>query len=187
MSPRPLKALFVLAAGTALWLPAGVAHAQVYKCTGADGSVTYTNDRSIGRNCSALKMDLPVSSIPAVRPRSTGGGGGNRASTPARSSSSGARASSSSSGGGGGSFPNVSSDTQRARDNTRQQILQSELATEQKALDEAKKALTEQEALRMGNERNYQKVLDRLEPYKNAVELHQRNIDALQRELGRSR
>ena len=171
----------------ALAMLAGVAHAQVYKCTGADGSVTYTNDRSIGRNCSALKMDLPVSSIPAVRPRSTGGGGGNRASTPARSSSSGARASSSSSGGGGGSFPNVSSDTQRARDNTRQQILQSELATEQKALDEAKKALTEQEALRMGNERNYQKVLDRLEPYKNAVELHQRNIDALQRELGRSR
>ena len=76
MTPRPLKALFVLAAGTALWLPAGVAHAQVYKCTGADGSVTYTNDRSIGRNCSALKMDLPVSSIPAVRPRSTGSSSG---------------------------------------------------------------------------------------------------------------
>ena len=187
MTPRPLKALFVLAAGTALWLPAGVAHAQVYKCTGADGSVTYTNDRSIGRNCSALKMDLPVSSIPAVRPRSTGGGGGsNRASTPARSTNSGARASGGGgSGGGGGGFPNVSSDTQRARDNTRQQILQSELDTEQKALDEAKKALAEQEAVRMGNERNYQKVLDRLEPYKNAVELHQRNIDALQRELGR--
>ena len=183
MTPRPLKALLMLAAGATFWLPAGSAQAQVYKCTGADGGVTYTNDRSIGRNCTALKMDLPVSSIPAVRPRNTGS---NRAATPARSgNNSGARATTSSSGGGGGSFPNVSNETQRARDNTRQQILQSELATEQKALDEAKKALTEQEAVRMGNERNYQKVLDRLEPYKNAVELHQRNIDALQRELSR--
>ena len=36
----------------------------------------------------------------------------------------------------------------------------------------------------MGDERNYAKVLERLQPYKDNVDLHQKNIEALKRELG---
>jgi hypothetical protein len=82
------------------------------------------------------------------------------------------------------SFPRVSPDAQRARDDTRRQVLEKELSAEEAALTEAQKALTEQESIRHGNERNYQKVLDRLQPFKDKVELHQRNVEALRREIG---
>ncbi|MGL4408555.1 MAG: DUF4124 domain-containing protein, partial [Zoogloea sp.] len=47
--------------------------------------------------------------------------------------------------------------------------------------------LAEQEAVRYGDERNYQKVLDRLQPYKDKVQMHERNIEALRRELANLR
>ena len=37
--------------------------------------------------------------------------------------------------------------------------------------------------MRLGDERNYQKVLDRLQPFKDKVDLHKRNIEALRREI----
>jgi hypothetical protein len=81
----------------------------------------------------------------------------------------------------------VDSGTQKARDTDRRRILEEELATEQRALDGAQKQLTEQEAVRYGDERNYQKVLDRLQPFKDKVHLHERNIEALKREIGNLR
>jgi len=39
----------------------------------------------------------------------------------------------------------------------------------------------------MGDEKNYARVLDRLQPYKDNVDLHQKNIEALKRELGNIR
>ena len=80
-------------------------------------------------------------------------------------------------------FPRVSADDQRARDDGRRQVLESELATEETALAEAEHSLLEQESIRLGNERNYQKVLDRLQPFKDKLELHKRNIEALRREI----
>jgi len=77
----------------------------------------------------------------------------------------------------------VPADTQRARDADRRQILETELAAEERALAEAQAALAEQEAIRTGNERNFQRVLDRLQPFKDKVELHQRNVEALRREM----
>ncbi len=141
------------------------AEAQVFKCTDATGSVLYTNNRNEGRGCTPLKTDLPVSSVPAPpkrQPALSGGG------TPAGSSN---------------GFPRVTPDAQKSRDDTRRQILASELATEEKALAEAQAALTEQESIRLGNEKNYQKALDRMQPFKDKVELHQRNIEALRKEM----
>ena len=76
---------------------------------------------------------------------------------------------------------------QKERDNDRRRILESELAAEQKNLEQARKDLAEQEAVRSGDERNYQRVLERLEPFKNKVALHERNIEAIQKELGKLR
>ncbi|MDX9885805.1 DUF4124 domain-containing protein [Thauera sp.] len=155
LSLRPLALILF----TGLAAPA---YADIYKCTDTDGRVTYTNDRSLGRGCVRLQSDQPVSSIPS----------------PARRPSAAAPATGSSA-----AFPRVSPSDQRNRDDARRQVLQSELTTEEGALAAAEKALAEQEAVRFGDERNYQKVLDRLQPFKDKVDLHKRNIEALRREI----
>jgi phage shock protein A len=81
----------------------------------------------------------------------------------------------------------VDGDTQRSRDAERRRILEQELANEQKLLDEARKELAEQESQRLGSERNYQRMLDRLEPYKKRVKLHEDNVANLRRELASAR
>jgi hypothetical protein len=83
--------------------------------------------------------------------------------------------------------PKVDAQTQRTRDLDRRRILQEELADEEGKLSEARKALLEQESIRTGDERNYQKVLDRLKPYQEAVDLHERNIASIKQELANLR
>lgn len=135
----------------------------MYKCVDADGRVTYTNDPSLARGCKLLDSGQAVSTVPApVRPPAASSGTGS--STPS-------------------SFPRVSAGDQRARDDGRRQVLESELRTEEEALAQAERNLLEQESVRLGNERNYQKVLDRLQPFKDKLELHKRNIEALRREI----
>ena len=51
------------------------------------------------------------------------------------------------------------------------------------SITQARDKLTEQQAVRNGDERNYQRVLDRLKPFVEAVELHEKNVSQLQREL----
>ena len=82
-----------------------------------------------------------------------------------------------------GNFPKVDAPTQQQRDADRRKILEQELASEQKLLDQARKELAEQEAIRLGSERNYQRVLDRLEPFKKKVALHESNIANLRKEI----
>ena len=144
----------LLIGATALFaLPAW---ADVYKCVDDDGHVTYTNTKpSAKAKCSALSRDQRVSTVP-----------GRAANTPSPTG-----------------FPKVDGNTQKARDNDRRKILEQELETEQKNLDQAKKELAEQEAVRTGDERNYQRVLDRLKPYMDTVEQHEKNIAQLRREL----
>jgi hypothetical protein len=77
------------------------------------------------------------------------------------------------------SFPRVQEDTQKARDGDRRHILEQELAGEQRSLDQARKDLSEQEGLRGS--------ADRLAPYRDRVGQHERNIQAIQKELGNLR
>ncbi len=49
-------------------------------------------------------------------------------------------------------------------------------------LEAAKKGLAEQESVRIGGEKNYQRVLDRLKPYQDKVEAAQRELDRARRE-----
>ncbi|MGH8671780.1 MAG: DUF4124 domain-containing protein [Burkholderiales bacterium] len=132
------------------------AHAEIYKSVDESGRVTYSNIRTKG----AVKLDLePLNTLPSHSQRS---------STTAGASD---------------GFPNVDHDTQDSRDVMRRDILTQELSTEQALLQQAKQALTEAESMRLGNEKNYQKYLDRVKPFKDTVELHGKNIEALQREL----
>jgi len=139
---------------TLLALVALPAQADIFKCADADGHVTYSNVAS--KNCKKLNLD-PVSSAPAAKAAA-------RTPTPT-------------------AFPKVDDNTQKARDTDRRRILESELAAEQRNLEQAKKDLAEQEAVRSGDERNYQRVLDRLQPFKDKVALHERNIEAIRKEI----
>jgi hypothetical protein len=80
-------------------------------------------------------------------------------------------------------FPKVDGQTQKKRDDERQRILEKELADEQQQLDAARQKLAEQEAIRTGDERNYQRYLDRIQPFRDAVANHERNIEAIRREI----
>lgn len=144
--------------------------ADVYKCVDANGRITYTNDPAAARGCSKLDTSQAVSTVPAPAR-------GSPAAKPA-SPSSGSSATSAS-----GSFPRVSPGAQRSRDDTRRDVLQTELANEQRALETAEAELAEQDAVRLGSEQNYQKKLDRLQPFQDRVDLHRRNIEALNKEL----
>ena len=156
MKPRLPHALFPFFRFPLFLLPllALLAHADIYKCADADGHVTYSNVQA--KNCKKLNLD-PVSTVPAAKAAA-------KTPTPAN-------------------FPKVDDSTQKARDGDRRHILESELADEQKNLDEAKKGLAEQEAVRNGEERNSQRLLDRLQPYKDKAALHERNIEAIRKEI----
>ena len=80
-------------------------------------------------------------------------------------------------------LPQVSEDTQKTADAERRRILEQEVADETRQLAQAKEQLAAQEAARDGNERNYQRVLERLQPYRDAVATHERNIEAIMREI----
>lgn len=73
-------------------------------------------------------------------------------------------------------FPRVQEDTQRARDGDRRHILEQELAGEQRNLEQARKELSEQQAAGSAS--------DRIAPYRDRVGQHERNIQAIQKELG---
>ncbi|MFO1362228.1 MAG: DUF4124 domain-containing protein [Burkholderiales bacterium] len=163
-----MRTAAVLAATLAL---APVAHAQgtVWRCAEADGRPHYTNIKkdTEGKSCVVVTKEVSVVSGLA------------RGATPAATRAPGTQAATATP----PNFPRVDRDTQRARDDNRRKILEDELATEERSLVDAKAKLTEQESVRHGDERNYQRVLDRLKPYQEAVELHERNVSAIRREL----
>jgi len=134
---------------------AGCAHAEIWECTDKEsGTKRYTNIRSEARGCRALNLGPFSATPPPPRSQRTV------------------------------NFPSVDDETQRQRDADRRRILDIELAQEQQLLDEARKQLTEQESTRTGDERNYERVTERLEPYQRAVKLHEDNIANLKKEIG---
>jgi hypothetical protein len=76
-----------------------------------------------------------------------------------------------------GDFPRVSGSEQKTRDGDRRAILDKELANELQNLDKAKKALFD-----AGNQ-----PPDKLQPLRDTVALHERNIESLKKELGNLR
>lgn len=148
---------------------ASAAWADIYKCVDpTSGRVTYTNTRVGERGCTLLSRDLPISTVPAHKSSRRSA----RAATPTASPT---------------DFPKVDAGEQKSRDSDRRRILETELASEQKALNEAKKELAEQASLRNGDEKNYQRVQDRLKSYQDKVALHERNMAAIRKEIGNLR
>lgn len=135
--------------------------AEIWECTDESGNRRFTNIQAESKGCKLLSIPAP-NTVPAVKAKA------------AERAKSGTTPK---------DFPRVDSDTQRQRDNDRRKILEQERANEQRLLDQARKELSEQESVRLGSERNYQRVLERLEPYRKKVKLHEDNVANLTREL----
>jgi hypothetical protein len=140
-----------------LMLVASAVRAEIYECVDQSGNKRFTNIKSEAKGCKPMNIAPPNTVAPPPRTQTKGAAPAN--------------------------FPSVDAQTQKRRDGDRRRILEQELTSEQKMLDQAKQELAEQESVRLGSERNYQRVLDRLEPYKKKVKLHEDNIANLKKEL----
>ena len=150
---------WTIAAVTGLFAASG--QAALCKYVDDKGHVTYSDGAVKGATKASCFEAPPVPPAPPPQ-RATAPG-----ATPAPS----------------GGLPNVDPATQKKRDESRRKILESELASEEQALAGARKALADGEAVRYGDERNYQRYLDRIQGLKERVAQHERNVAALKQEL----
>lgn len=158
-------------AALALLLPAAAAQAQdkpVYRCPGPP--VLYTDALSSqearDRGCRAIE-GVPVTVVPATKPRAAA------PSTPTAPSA--ARS-------GEG---RVDPAEQRARDSDARRILADELRREEERLTELRKEFNNGQPERRGDERNYQKYLDRTAEMRAAIQRKEADVAALKRELSK--
>ncbi len=137
-----------------------LAQAEIYKRVDASGHVTYSSEPLKGGKKLNLEP-LPTMQAPRAGPKD---------------------------------FPKVDTQTQKNRDATRLAILQDELVSEEKLLEEAKKNLADTE----GNPevyktkdgktlRNVAKYEEKVKAAQDEVAMHEKNIDALKKEISNLR
>jgi hypothetical protein len=80
-------------------------------------------------------------------------------------------------------FPRIDDATQKKRDNVRRSVLEEELASEQKNLEEARRQLASGEKPLAGEDAAAPAYLARVKQLRSTVERHQRNIAAIQKEI----
>ena len=151
------------------------ASAAIYKYVDESGRVTYSNV--------PIKGGKVVNSLPLLSTYSSDNKpAAQRSSRPRATTTSYAPARSSGSSGGAtnvpvnASYPSIDVKTQAGRDGMRQKILQQELANERKALVDAQQALADA--------RQATKAPADVKRRQDAVTDRQKNVEALQRELG---
>jgi len=137
-----------------------LAQAEIYKAVDADGHVTYSSTPIKG----GKKLNLEP--LPTMMPPG-------KARAPE-------------------DFPKVDNETQRGRDDTRRKILQDELNAEEVLLEKAMQNLKEGESnpeVFKGQDgrtyRNVAKYDEKIKQLNDQVELHQKNIAALNTELSK--
>lgn len=145
--------------------------ADTCKYEDADGRIIYTNVPLKGaKKLTCFGFDGSVKSSGSTAPR---------ANTPAN-------------------FPKVDTNTQKQRDDVRRKVLEEELEAEQKALDQAKKDYAEGESdpevfkttitgkdgkPQTVTRRNVVAFEEKMKKLQENVDLHQKNIEMLQKEL----
>ena len=156
--PR-IGALLALLLGLAAMAPVraqNIATETLWNCKDKNGKITLTNQQSdtTGKDCRIVSQQR-VTVVPAAKPG---------AKSPA-------------------GFPKETTSDRASSKAKQRDTIERELTQEDSMLADAKKKLAEQEAVRSGDEKNYAKVLERLKPYKDTVEVHEKNVEALKREL----
>lgn len=136
----------------------------MYRCPGNAYNNTLSAKEAKEKGCKSIE-GAPITVIQANRPRPV----------PSTSSSSlspiGSR---------------INPADQRARDSDARRILESELGREQERLSELRTAYAGGQPERQGNEKNYQKYLDRVAEMKSAIDRKESDVASIRRELART-
>lgn len=155
--------------GTAAWAQQG--GGVVYRCPGPP--VLYTDALTPAeaqqRGCRTIE-GAPISVMPSTprpRPEAAPGAAPAAASAPRPAGS------------------RVDPTEQRSRDSDRRAILEAELRREQQRLAELQREYNNGQPERRGDERNYQRYLDRVAEMKAGIERKEGDIAAIRRELGK--
>ena len=150
------------------------AAAPVVRAQGADGSVMYRCPGNDYKNTISAKEaeklgcrkieGAPITIIQTVKPRAG-------AAVPSSSAGSGAR---------------IDPVAQRARDSDARRILENELKTEEDRLAAMQRDFNNGEPERQGDEKNFQKYLDRTAELKASIARTETDIAAITRELAKT-
>jgi hypothetical protein len=162
MLNRLLAPLFALASLGAQ------AQGTVYRCPGPP--VLYTDALSAkeahDKGCRTIE-GTPITVVQTPRPRAAA-----NAASPAAD---GAR----------GADSRIDAGQQRVRDDERRRVLQAELRQAEERLANAQKEFNNGQGERRGDERNYQKYLDRMAELKDSVARYEADVQALKREIAK--
>lgn len=143
----------------ALAIPA--ARATICKYVDADGNVVYSN---VPPGKGLRKLSCEIADEAPVR-----AGGGKAAATPS-------------------SFPRVEPGTQKSRDEMRRKVLADELSNEEKLLGEAREAYGNGAPPPLSVEKNdAEKYRQRIARLRQNVQVHERNVEALRKEIATTR
>ena len=152
----------------AVMLPFGAAHAAgadgtvMYRCPGNEYNNTLSAKEAKDKGCKTIE-GAPITIIQSVKPRA--------GAAPAA--------------GSGPAGSKVDPAEQRARDSDARRILEGELKREEDRLAAMKVEYADGQPERQGNEKNYQKYLERVADMKAAIGRKEGDIAALKRELSK--
>lgn len=167
-STPPWLLLLLVSALPAVHAQPAAAAAQVYRCPGPP--VLYTDaitpKEAQERGCRTIE-GTPITVIQAPRPRAATAAGSAGASAAPRAPGE----------------ARVDPAAQRQRDSEARRILQDELKREEDRLAALQKDYNNGEPERRGDERNYQRYLDRVAEMKASITRKEADIAALKREI----
>ena len=153
---RPI--LLAAVAMPLMWSPLAAAQAStLYKCTDGSGTVLYTNQKAAKKDCTVISVMLP----PA--PRSEGPAAG---AAPKRNGTAAPSPA---------DFPKVSDNEQKSRDGDRRAILERELDAERGNIEKARQSLAAAPP----------PAADKAQTLRDTIALHERNVEALNKELAK--
>ncbi|TBR13029.1 MAG: DUF4124 domain-containing protein [Rugosibacter sp.] len=153
-----LRRMLYFSLGAAVLAPLAVHAGTFYKCTGASGKILFTNTQQQGGKTTCVVLFQQREPPGAAPSRGRHDRSPRASATPTP-----------------GDFPRISGNEQRARDGERRAILEKELNSELENLAKARKL-----AATAGASPNVQAQRD-------TAALHERNIKALQKEIGNLR
>lgn len=160
---RCATVLLACAAAQAPALAAEADSSVMYRCPGNDYNNTISAKEAKDRGCKTIE-GAPITVIQGTKPKAAAAG----PSQTAVSSPAGSR---------------VDPAEQRARDSDARRILEGELRSEEEKLAVMQKEFNNGQPERQGDEKNFQKYLDRVSDMRAAIARKQTDIAALQREI----
>jgi len=156
---RPHAIVRAIVAAVAFALATPDAHARICKYIDAEGTIHYTN---MSPERGWRKLDC---SIVEDASRPAAGGSAKSSASPAN-------------------FPRVAPATQKSRDEMRRKVLDDELASEEKLLGEARSAYGNGAPPPLADEKSdAEKYRQRIARLRQAVQVHERNVEALRKEI----